>query len=198
MYRITVATRFALYFFLPLLITACGTGTISIRDYNSDIDFTTLHTYSWRGFNGINAVDGNAPQLDVIEQADRYLERILAEKDMQPVRKNEAEIELGLQLQLQNASSAEQAYRKKGAVVFKNTGTGVVDRESNALLHDVDPPLYTGQQRGTVILTVYDVRANRIIRQGDATVVFPDDLNSRKQMSHLEKSLRRLVNAVFK
>jgi hypothetical protein len=66
------------------------------------------------------------------------------------------------------------------------------------LFGGADAPLYSGQQRGTLVLTIYDARHDQKLVRGDATVVFPHDLNNQKQLEHLKQTLQRLVEKIFR
>ena len=195
MYRIVMIARFFFCGFSLLLIAACGGSAVRVYDYDHSINPAGLHYYSWRGYKGIDSFQNDAPALDVIEKIWQYLEQAMAERNMQPATSTNAEVELALQLRMQNALPSEQAYRKKG--LFSQTDvTGTADG-NNALLRNVDPPLYDGQQRGTVSLLVYNAGNGALVEKGDATVVYPDDLNNAQQLRNLENSLRRLVDKLF-
>ena len=188
--------RLLLYFFLSFLLIGCSAGTIAVKNYTT-IDVSNLRLYTWRGIGSIESGDEKSVDLSIVDTIEKRFEQVLSESGFKQVSREEAQIELAFHLQLQNALQIESHYRRQIEGVFQDNGPGVTSGQNNVLLPDVDSPLYAGQQRGTIILTVYAARTQQILKRGIATVIFPENPDDQKQVLHLNKTLHRLVSKVF-
>ncbi|MBN1378066.1 MAG: hypothetical protein JXA04_02390 [Gammaproteobacteria bacterium] len=153
--------------------------------------------YAWRGIGSIESGNKKPADLSIIDVVEHSLEQVLAESGFKQVSRDKAQIEIAFHLQLQNALEIESYYRRQIEGVFQNSNRGIDTDQENVLLPDVDSPLYGGQQRGTIILTVYAARTQRILKSGNATVIFPENPDNQEQLLHLNKTLRRLVGKLF-
>lgn len=189
--------RLVFYACFCLLLTACSVGTVSVKNF-SDMDIAASRLYAWRGIGTARSGDTKSQDLSIVDVVEQNIERILDDRDYRQVAGSDAQIELSIHLQLQNALAVEQQYRKRMQGVFRDNHPGSVVGDGNVLLPDVDPPLYTGQQRGTIELTVFGAGTDQVLRLGYATVVFPENIENPKQLAHLDRTLRRLVDKVLR
>lgn len=183
--------------FLCVLLSACSAGTISIKNY-SDADFSAPRSYAWKGIGTFDAGVNGSQYNIVIDIVEQKFDRILDSMGYRCVSDNSAQFELSFHLQPQNALEVEKKYRKKAGGIFRGNESSSPGGTDNVLLVDVDPPLYGGQQRGTVELRVFSAGTDQIVRKGYATVIFPEDVENRKQLSHLDKTLTRLAKKVLR
>jgi hypothetical protein len=192
-----VPVRLPLVGFVCVLLSACGAGTISTKNY-SDVDISAPRSYAWKGIGTFDAGVNGSQYSSIIDIVEQKFDRILDSMGYRCVSDNSAQFELSFHLQPQNALEVEKKYRKKAGGIFGSNESSSPGGVGNVLLPDIDPPLYGGQQRGTVELRVFSAGTEQVVRKGYATVIFPEDVENRKQLSHLDKTLTRLAKKVLR
>ena len=179
------------------ILIACSVGTISVKSY-SDIDLLKQNFYAWYGLPTIQSGAVKSNDFGAANIVERNLNKILAERNLVETDTGDAKILLELRIQLQESLEIENQYRRKAGAGIFGEGKGATGSPSGkTLLPDIESPLYSGQQRGSITIIVYDADTKKPLKEGIATIVFPHDLNNQKELLHLSDVLRRLVNKLF-
>lgn len=192
-----VPTRFTLIGFFCVLFSACSVGTVSIKNY-SDVDISPPRSYAWKGIGTFDTGANGSQYNGIIDIVEQKFDRILDSMGYRSVSDNSAQFELSFHLRPQNALEVEKKYREKASGIFGGNESSSSTGAGNMLLPDVAPPLYGGQTRGTIELRVFNTGTEQIVRKGYATVIFPEDVENQKQLSHLDKTLTRLAKKVLR
>lgn len=178
------------------LLLGCTAGTVSTKKY-SDLDLSKVSSFAWQGLTAVNTGNRKSGDLGLTEAVEQQLQDILKKRGIIEAPSSKAPIFISLNLQLENALEVEKQYRKRVGGIYGSGEQQLYHSAGGVLLPDTDTPLYGGQQRGAVSLTVFNAATKEKVKTSFATVIFPDDLNNTDQMKHLNQMLRKLVYKTF-
>ncbi len=178
------------------ILIACSMGTVSIKSY-SDTNLSEQNLYAWYGMPKVKSGEAKSYDFGAAEFVEKKLVEILQERNFIETNVDKAQVLLALHIQLQESLEIENQYRQKTAVGVFSEGDDTNNSSGNTLLPDIKSPLYSGQQRGSISITIYDAKSKDLLKKGTATVIFPHDLNNQNELLHLTDTLHRLVNKLF-
>ena len=195
--QLKMAARIVFIVFILNMLLACSAGTVSVRNY-SNANISALRTYAWYGLAQIEPDEFRSGSNAFIDGVEQQIRELLMESGYSETIISDAEILITLRIQFRNALNIESQYRQRASSdVFSAADNTISNTGSNVLLPDVDAPLFVDQQRGSLSLIIYDAKSKKPLKEGSTTVVFPQELDSQKQLTHLNKTLQRLIDRLF-